>query len=32
MDRRTKVLFGIVILAAAGFVADKLVANLWFHA
>ena len=31
MDRRTKVLFGIVILAAAGFVADKLVVNLWWE-
>lgn len=31
MDRRTKVLFGIVIAAAAAFVADKLFMSLWWE-
>lgn len=31
MDRRAKVLSWIVLLAAAGFVADRLVASLWWE-
>jgi len=31
MDRRTKVLFGIVILAAGGFVADRIFTSLWWE-
>ena len=31
MDRRTKVLFGIVILAAGGFLADRAFTSLWWE-
>lgn len=31
MDRRTKVLFGIVILAAGGFVVDRIFTSLWWE-
>lgn len=31
MDRRTKVLFGIVILAAGGFLADRVFTSLWWE-